>query len=351
MYASEFEGLLREHFANVDIFGQRVAYGSIIAAEGMAGFVSFDSEQKSPPAVRGIERAIYDVAIASDGPLPELSSIYEQDVAKSTAYQALVHAHAEAGRQVEARDVKLAGLEKAAKQAKETACARDKKISQLVGDTAKFSRRVAEAEKETIEYQQRLREAENTIAQMEKSLSWKITSPLRFVRDQLASARWRARKTLSKRSTKVRLEGPSGTIASLFDEQYYVTLNPEVIASGASPIEHYMEKGWKEGLRPHPFLTRPGISSKLRRLQELKWNHFITTRQQAGAKAGARILSSMCLIIFARHPISTSWTWNRSLTFSDRGHKRGLNRIRFLIPFGTWLITDHVARRTPWCTM
>jgi SAM-dependent methyltransferase len=89
LYAREFEALLREHFANVEIFGQRVTSGSVIVGEGLAGFVSFDSEQKSPPA-GGIERAIYNVAIASDSLLPKtFSSIYEQSIAKSVGYQAL----------------------------------------------------------------------------------------------------------------------------------------------------------------------------------------------------------------------------------------------------------------------
>jgi ubiquinone/menaquinone biosynthesis C-methylase UbiE len=89
LYACKFETLLREHFANVEMFGQCVASG-VIAGEGLAGFVSFDSEQKSPPPVGGIERPIYDVAIASDSLLPKtFSGVYEQSIAKSVGYQAL----------------------------------------------------------------------------------------------------------------------------------------------------------------------------------------------------------------------------------------------------------------------
>ena len=109
LYAREFEALLKEHFANVEMFGQRVAYGSVIAGEGMAGFVSFDSEQKSPPPTGGIERAIYNVAIASDSPVPKtFSSIYEQSIAKSIGYQALQ-------REIEFRGSKLAEVRHAAR--------------------------------------------------------------------------------------------------------------------------------------------------------------------------------------------------------------------------------------------
>ena len=115
LYAREFETLLKEDFANVEMFGQRVAYGSVIAGEGAAGFVSFDSEQKYPPATCGIERAIYNVAIAADSPLPgTFGSIYERNVTKSPGYQALQHAHAEAvdayKRELEARGSNLAEL-------------------------------------------------------------------------------------------------------------------------------------------------------------------------------------------------------------------------------------------------
>jgi O-antigen biosynthesis protein len=103
LYVRDFEALLKEHFANVQMFGQRVAYGSVIAGEGEAGFVSFDSEQKSPPAMRGMERAIYNLAIASDGLVPEtFNSIYERNVTKSVGYQALQQAHAEAKGEVKA---------------------------------------------------------------------------------------------------------------------------------------------------------------------------------------------------------------------------------------------------------
>ena len=34
--------------------------------------------------------------------------------------------------------------------------------------------------------------------------------------------------------------------------RYYTKLNPEATAAGGSPIEHYLEEGWRKGLKPHP---------------------------------------------------------------------------------------------------
>ena len=52
-------------------------------------------EEESPPAIPGMERAIYNLAIAGDRPLPEtFNSIYERNVTKSVGYQALQQAHA-----------------------------------------------------------------------------------------------------------------------------------------------------------------------------------------------------------------------------------------------------------------
>ena len=49
------------------------------------------------------------------------------------------------------------------------------------------------------------------------------------------------------------LEDPERpTIEPLFDEDYYTKLNPEALDSGRSPIEHYLEEGWREGFKPHP---------------------------------------------------------------------------------------------------
>jgi hypothetical protein len=38
--------------------------------------------------------------------------------------------------------------------------------------------------------------------------------------------------------------------AALFDERYYLATNPDVAASGADPLDHFLERGWREGRDP-----------------------------------------------------------------------------------------------------
>jgi glycosyltransferase involved in cell wall biosynthesis/SAM-dependent methyltransferase len=287
LYAGEFESLLKEHFANVKVLGQRVAYGSVIASDGAEGFFSFDSEQKAPPAVGGIEKAIFNLAIASDGLVPAtLSSIYEQNVAKSIGHQALQ-------REIEARGSKIAELVEAERLYQEGVTA----ISQLRKELANRETAISElrkelADRETIELANRetetsrLRkelakreteklanlesvisqlqeelaksrlgtsEAEKKIEQLKASLSWRLSWPFRLVRDRLAAAIRRHAssfpKILAERASASH-NSQHNIIASLFDEGYYTALYPE--ASGGCPVKNYLEKGWKEGFKPHP---------------------------------------------------------------------------------------------------
>ena len=203
LFAREFEALLKEYFANVDLFGQRVAYGSIIAREGAAGFLSFDSEQKSSPPVSGIERAIFSVGIAADNLLPEtFSSIYEQSVTKSLGYQALQG-------EIQTRASKIAELSQATSrlntaiaELREKLANRETAIAELREKLASRDAAIAELQEELAKSQQGVSEAEKQIGQLKASLSWRITWPLRLARDRMAAAVWRARKAFPNRSAK-----------------------------------------------------------------------------------------------------------------------------------------------------
>lgn len=81
LYAQEFAQLVERHFAHVAMFGQRVLYASAILLARQPGqTVEYFREQDSPiQSVEGIVRPCYQVAVASDGSLPRLtSSLFEQ---------------------------------------------------------------------------------------------------------------------------------------------------------------------------------------------------------------------------------------------------------------------------------
>jgi len=42
-------------------------------------------------------------------------------------------------------------------------------------------------------------------------------------------------------------------LSGLFDREWYLATNTDIAASGADPIAHYLEHGWKEGRNPSAF--------------------------------------------------------------------------------------------------
>ncbi|WP_244099308.1 glycoside hydrolase family 99-like domain-containing protein [Burkholderia gladioli] len=83
LYLDEFESLLRGTFAKVDLYGQRVVTGSLLAAlrPREAGLKSWrQDEPDGSEGQQGVARPLYYVALASDGELPVLdASVYEID--------------------------------------------------------------------------------------------------------------------------------------------------------------------------------------------------------------------------------------------------------------------------------
>lgn len=82
---AEFKTLLGAHFRNHAIYGQRVMYGSAIFAEDGRGETGcFEQGDKGAQYVRGVPRAVYLVAVASDAGLPALQGgLLEQPIAAS----------------------------------------------------------------------------------------------------------------------------------------------------------------------------------------------------------------------------------------------------------------------------
>ncbi len=74
LYRDEFEELLSKNFVNHAIQGQRIVYGSILAAEEStkSPFLSFRNDSNQSHRTTGVLEAIYLVAFASDGALPPI---------------------------------------------------------------------------------------------------------------------------------------------------------------------------------------------------------------------------------------------------------------------------------------
>jgi len=94
LYADEFKQLVERYFKHVAILGQRTLYASVILPTDMPAEVVqyFREERAAIQSVRGLVRPCYQVALASDAPLPALtSSIFEQIGESDPAMRLLRH--------------------------------------------------------------------------------------------------------------------------------------------------------------------------------------------------------------------------------------------------------------------
>jgi len=74
LYEAEFRDLLERHFRNVRVMHQRVVYASFIESQASdPGITLYEGDYRKISKIRGIEKAPYLLALASDGNLPPLN--------------------------------------------------------------------------------------------------------------------------------------------------------------------------------------------------------------------------------------------------------------------------------------
>jgi hypothetical protein len=104
-----------------------------------------------------------------------------------------------------------------------------------------------------------LREARHDATALRSSLSWRLTGPLRGCLDFFTSFKtlgWRTGRSNSLFPKLLRLGqylwwGRLVRASGLFDEQYYLTRNPDVARSGLSPLRHFFIFGVTEARNPN----------------------------------------------------------------------------------------------------
>jgi hypothetical protein len=114
--------------------------------------------------------------------------------------------------------------------------------------------RLAEVDRRKL--QEALDQRDRTIKRLRKSVSWRVTLPMRLVARGAAEARrWAGvttealKKSFHARKGDVALIEKSG----LFDQAYYLKQYPEVARSGMDPVVHFLTVGAKEGKNPSPY--------------------------------------------------------------------------------------------------
>jgi len=87
----------------------------------------------------------------------------------------------------------------------------------------------------------------------ERSRSWRVTAPLRAIRH--GSRDRSPLSSLDMELSALRLRAGANGLPAGFDRAAYLTLNPDVAASGIDPADHYVSSGCHEGRaysREHP---------------------------------------------------------------------------------------------------
>lgn len=70
LYREEFEALLRARFPHLELYGQRLDYGSLIISEHDAPFFSYDADGDDVTRTLGLTHAMFHIALASRVELP-----------------------------------------------------------------------------------------------------------------------------------------------------------------------------------------------------------------------------------------------------------------------------------------
>ena len=166
LYLSEFDALLKQHFSYQTLLGQRIKYGSLIVPLCFETGVDFISHKRDVKGIFHQEEALFDpmyfVALASDGDIPEVvSSIYEHPVESSEIVRRVTGL-------LENREGELHQLN-----------ADHKVLLKKHDGLEKKYRELGKAHEQT---KTDLERREADIEKIFNSTSWRITSPIRFVR-------------------------------------------------------------------------------------------------------------------------------------------------------------------------
>lgn len=256
LYEDEFKDLINRYFANSIYFGQRIIYGSALFAESIkTTFADYFRTADATDYAPHLLKPVYWIALATDGQLPELASgILEQPLGETEIVQHFNH-------EVMLRNDQIAELHQA--RATETTAlnqelsARAERVAELESELADTRSRLHERNDEVRtlsgslrHYQEVADHSARTIEAMRRSVSWRVTQPLRLVG---AGARVLLRpvarlRAYIKRYTDYRALQD----CPLFDADWYVAQYPDIDRNAIHPLRHYVVHGWREGRDPGP---------------------------------------------------------------------------------------------------
>lgn len=298
LYAQEFRDLISSHFTTVRFYGQRIIYGSIVASEDTATrFHGYRLGNERLESSSGIHRPLYLIAFASDGDvLVPASGILEQPINESgvvTFWSATVKALEDRIHTMEASEAEL----------KESIHALNASEAELRAQLNDAIRQCQEElalrackDEECARLAYRLNALQSgpawRLAQPIRALesSWRIGAKVlaavpRLIRD-LMTGRLVQRLRIRRNARRIVRSG-------LFDEQWYVPRNVDVVLAGRRPLDHWMSMGWREGRDPaQGFNTQRYIAEHPALLagDTDPLTHYLCSQRQANAAARSPVL-------------------------------------------------------------
>ena len=123
----------------------------------------------------------------------------------------------------------------------------------LIEDRERILRR-AEADRKNL--QAKLDRSNAALSRLHRSLSWRLTRPIRTAEEGVASGKKWIRKRARDLRTALHPLGNDVLLierSGLFDREHYLKQYPEVAESGIDPIVHFLTVGAKEGKNPSPY--------------------------------------------------------------------------------------------------
>jgi len=179
----ELTSLLGRYFKHHVLAGQRVVYGSFISGKSIANeFIAWDVKSPMQSYAEGLPRAVYLIALASDGELPQtFSSILEGTVEDSDQYMTLWHAKEHLHECIEKDEKHTFDLQKNIYELQKHAYNLQQHVDELTTSNQAWMYRAEELKRHFDAQTERAQVFETQLYAILTSRSWRITRPLRWL--------------------------------------------------------------------------------------------------------------------------------------------------------------------------
>lgn len=187
LFREEFEALLKSYFSNVQLFGQRVVYGSLIVPEEMSQ-TAFSGYLKNDEVLQDtgyLLNPVYDIAFASDLPLPKADlSFYEQMQGKQDGATYLTHELMKHYNRVLALDQTRKEHETKVANLTELGHRQDRQIVELERQISDWSIATSNLNVDVDSRDRRIRDLETTLHSIYASFSWRLLGGIWWISRQ-----------------------------------------------------------------------------------------------------------------------------------------------------------------------